>query len=119
MDDREDRALEIAALRYRIIAEAAEADGTGVTAEIKDAASRDYLGLEGQVFVVSERTLWRWLKQYSAGGLRALMPKQRSDARQVHPERFVNGPPRLVAAPHEVWINPPRQPVDSTEGELH
>ena len=83
MDDREDRALEIAALRYRIIAEAAEADGTGVTAELKEAASRNYLGLDGQVFVVSERTLWRWLERYRVGGLRALMPKQRSDARQV------------------------------------
>ena len=40
-------------------------------------------------------------------------------AYQTHPERFVNGPPRLIAAPHEVWINPPQQPVDSTEGELH
>jgi putative transposase len=83
MDDREDRALEIAALRYRIIAEAAEADGAGVTAELKDAASRNYLDLDGQVFVVSERTLWRWIERYRVGGLRALMPKQRSDARQV------------------------------------
>lgn len=75
--------MEIAALRYRIIAEAAETDGAGVTAEIKNASCREYLGLDGQVLDVSERTLWRWLEQYRLGGLRALMPKQRSDAREV------------------------------------
>ena len=37
----------------------------------------------------------------------------------AHPERFVNGPPRQVALPHAVWINPPPRPGDSTEGELH
>lgn len=82
MDDREDRALEIAAMRYRILAEAAEADGASVTAAIREAASRNYLGPDGQVFVASERTLWRWLECYRVGGLRALMPQQRADAGQ-------------------------------------
>jgi len=36
-------------------------------------------------------------------------------AYQAHPERFVNGPPRLVSAPHEVWINPPQQSDDTGE----
>jgi putative transposase len=40
-------------------------------------------------------------------------------AYQAHPERFVNGPPRPVVAPHAVWINPPPQPGDTTEGGLH
>ncbi len=40
-------------------------------------------------------------------------------AYQVHPERFVNGPPQPVVMPHAVWINPPPQPGDTTEGELH
>jgi putative transposase len=84
MDDREDRALEIAAMRYRILAEAAEADGAGVTAAIRNAASRDYLGPDGEVIAPSERTLWRWLERYRVGGLRSLMPKQRADAGQYH-----------------------------------
>ena len=25
----------------------------------------------------------------------------------AHPERFVNGPPRIQRPPSEVWINPP------------
>jgi putative transposase len=40
-------------------------------------------------------------------------------AYHAHPERFVNGPPKPVAAPHAVWINPPEQSGDTTEGELH
>ena len=28
---------------------------------------------------------------------------------QAHPERFVNGPPRLKRPPSEVWINPPNE----------
>ena len=37
----------------------------------------------------------------------------------THPERFVNGPPKPVATPHAVWINPPENSGDTTEGELH
>ncbi len=40
-------------------------------------------------------------------------------ARRAHPERFVNGVPKLVAAPNAVWINPPQQPGGATEGEIH
>ena len=40
-------------------------------------------------------------------------------ARRAHPERFVNGPPKPVAAPTAVWINPPQRIGDQTEGELH
>ena len=40
-------------------------------------------------------------------------------AYHAHPERFVNGPPRPVARPHAVWINPPPQSGDATDGELH
>jgi transposase InsO family protein len=72
--------LEIAAQRYRIIAEAAKMEGTGVTAEIEAAAKREYRGVDGQILVVTSRTLWRWLEQYRQGGLNALKPKARSDA---------------------------------------
>ncbi len=40
-------------------------------------------------------------------------------AYNAHPERFVNGPPQPVATPHAVWINPPENSGDTTEGELH
>ncbi len=82
MYDREEQALEIAAMRYRIIAEAVESDGTGITAAINTAASRNYIRPDSQVFAPSKRTLWRWVERYRIGGLRALMPKQRSDAGQ-------------------------------------
>lgn len=35
----------------------------------------------------------------------------------THPERFVNGPPKLAALPPAVWINPPK-PGDASEIEL-
>jgi putative transposase len=40
-------------------------------------------------------------------------------ARRAHPERFVNGPPKPVAVPTAVWINPPVQTGDATERALH
>jgi hypothetical protein len=30
----------------------------------------------------------------------------------AHPERFVQGPPRLEILPHAVWINPPAKSTD-------
>mgnify|MGYP001274360818 CR=1 FL=1 len=35
----------------------------------------------------------------------------------AHPERFINGPPKIAALPQAVWINPPKQ-GDATEREL-
>jgi len=80
MTDFQNRALDIAAWRYRIIAEAAEAEGQRVTEAISEAAEREHLGLDGTRQRISERTLWRWLAAYKAGGLSELMPKQRADA---------------------------------------
>jgi transposase InsO family protein len=80
MTDFQTRALEIAAWRYRIIAEAAEAQGQGVAEAISEAAAAEHLGLDGTRQRISERTLWRWLAAYRAGGLKKLMPKQRKDA---------------------------------------
>jgi putative transposase len=34
-------------------------------------------------------------------------------AREMHPERFVNGPPRVQRPPTEVWINPPPEELES------
>ena len=39
-------------------------------------------------------------------------------AYQAHPERFVNGPPRPATLPHAVWINPPQQSGNATDGKV-
>lgn len=84
MTDREQRALEIASFRYRIIADAAEAaGGGGVRRAIAAAAERRYVNLAGHRVCFSRRTLWRWLALYQQGGLNALQPRRRKDAAQL------------------------------------
>ena len=83
MTDREQRGLEIASFRYRIIADGAEAVGAGVAAAIETAAQRTYVHPDGHSVGVSARTLWRWLQLYRAGGLAALRPKRRTDAGEL------------------------------------
>ena len=80
MTDREQRTLEIASFRYRIIADAAEAVGAGVGREIEAAAARTYVHPDGHSVGFSTRTLWRWLGLYKERGLQALYPKRRKDA---------------------------------------
>ncbi len=80
MRDTEHWALEVASFRYRLIADAAEADGPGVRRAIEHAAARPYVHPSGQTIRLSERTLWRWLKSYQRGGLHALKPPRRKDA---------------------------------------
>jgi putative transposase len=72
-------ALELAAFRHRIIAEALEADQGEVTAAIVEAASREYSTPGGTLYRPSERSLWRWLHAYRKGGLLALCHKPRTD----------------------------------------
>lgn len=79
MNDWEDRALEVASFRYRIIADAVEATGNGVTAAIKKAAECKYINHYGQSLQFSQRTLWRWLNAYRDFGLLALKPQRRND----------------------------------------
>jgi hypothetical protein len=81
--DWQDRALEIAAFRYRIIAGAAESEGLALSAAIAEAARRSYCDPRGKQVQVVERTLWRWLANYKAQGLSGLMPKRRSDSGQL------------------------------------
>jgi putative transposase len=80
MTDWQDRALQIAAFRYRLIAEAAEADGQGVTIAIERAAGREYHDPDGHRAHYTPRTLWRWLQAYRLLGLLGLMPRRRADA---------------------------------------
>ena len=41
-----------------------------------------------------------------------LRHRTREAAYAAHPERFVQGPPRLEILPHAVWINPPAKSTD-------
>ncbi|MFH0901574.1 MAG: hypothetical protein V2A73_13180 [Pseudomonadota bacterium] len=79
MADSEERRLTIASFRYRVIADAVEAQGGGVAAAVAEAAGRSYHGPSGLVVQVTERTLWRWPEAYRRGGLPALQPKTRQD----------------------------------------
>ena len=70
------------------------------------------------------RELYRWYNhEHHHSGIVMLTPSQvhhgladkvlaqrhavRLAAFEAHPERFINGPPRLETLPEEVWINPP------------
>lgn len=81
MDD-EERELQLASFRYRVIAEAAETE-TGTTAAIEDAAARSFVDPAGCEVHVGSRTLWRWLSAYRRAGLLALRPQTRSDRGQL------------------------------------
>ena len=83
MVDRTDHALEVASFRYRVIAEAVEAEGEGVTQEINDAAKTEWQTPWQAHRYYSQRQLWRWMAAYVKGGLTALMPKVRSDVGQL------------------------------------
>lgn len=79
-DDRAERGLEIAAFRYRLLAEALELsseDAVGaVLARIAAATHSDPWGRPVQC---KARTLWRYLTAYRRGGLLALRPATRKD----------------------------------------
>ncbi len=80
MVDENERRLNIAARRYRVIAEAAESSGGDVSAALERAARRSYSHPDGlELIDVTPRTLWRWLAAYRDGGLLALQPKVRND----------------------------------------
>lgn len=80
MTDWQDKALQIAAHRYRLIADAAEADGPGVTIAIERSAKRPHDDADERAQRYTSRTLWRWLQAYRQSGLTGLMPRRRSDA---------------------------------------
>lgn len=83
MDDerhrRDEYAIEIAAFRHRVIAEAFEADKGEVVAAVEKAAIVEYSAPRGLRCQPDVRTIWRWLAAYRKGGLFALCPKLRAD----------------------------------------
>jgi len=74
-----DDALELGALRYRIIADAAEDTTASVTSTIRNASQTEFVDLRGRPFSRSERTLWRYLAGFRERGLEGLKPKERKD----------------------------------------
>lgn len=80
----DERALELASFRYRIIADAIDAGDEAVVQALTAAAARTYIEPKGQPVRFSLRTLWRWLHCYRRGGLLALCPKLRKDRGQLH-----------------------------------
>ena len=71
--------LELAAFRYRVIAEILEANEGEVCAAVRDAAEREYSAPGGRRRKLSLRTVWRWLRAYRKGGLPALCHRPRKD----------------------------------------
>jgi putative transposase len=106
MDDREDHALLVASFRYRIIAEAAEAQGEGVTAAVKEAAAAVWTTPWGAHGHFSQRQIWRWVAAYAKGGLSALRPKRRVDAGTL---RAV--PPAVMEAAASLRRENPNRPT--------
>ncbi len=76
---RDEYALEIAAFRHRVIAEAFEAEEGEVAAAVQKAATIEYPTPRGRRGQPDVRTIWRWLAAYRKGGLFALCPKRRAD----------------------------------------
>ena len=89
-EDRDERALEIAAFRYRLIAEALElSSDDAVSAVLSRIASATHSDPWGRPFQCKVRTLWRYLRAYRSGGLLALRPparKDRGELRALDPE---------------------------------
>jgi len=83
MNLHDERSLEIASFRYRVIADAVETDGEAIAAVLRQAVARTYVDPRGQEQEFSIRTLWRWLTRYRSGGLVALCPKVRVDKGQL------------------------------------
>lgn len=83
MDDErshfDEHALEIAAFRHRVIAEAMEADAGEITAAVEKAAETEYPVPGGGRWMPTIRTIWRWLGDYRKRGLFGLCPKPRKD----------------------------------------
>jgi len=83
MKDDEEHRLEIAAFRYRVIVEAVDAEGEGVTEALRQAAGITYSGPGGRELRFGLSTLWSWLAAYRRGGLLALRPASRKDQGRV------------------------------------
>jgi len=78
----DDHQLEIAAFRRRVIAEAIEANGEGVSEALTHAAIETWIDPAGQDTTRNIRTLWRWLRAWRRGGFLALCPAERKDRGQ-------------------------------------
>lgn len=83
MKDDEDRRLDIAAFRHRLLSEALDAEEGGVSAALEESAQTLHRTPDGAEIHVGLSTLWRWLALYRQGGLLALRPVPRKDRGSV------------------------------------
>jgi len=107
----EDESLATAAFRYRLIAEALEVSDTAVARVLATIAGSTHTDPRGKAMRCSVRTLWRYLRAYRRGGLKALQPQRRRDRgrlRAVAPEVIA----RAVALRTEVFSRATRTLLD-------
>jgi len=74
----------VALFRYGVIADLVHAstDRTGITAQLRAKASKDYVIPGSRRTRVAAETIRDWLKRYRRGGFDALLPKPRADRGQ-------------------------------------
>jgi putative transposase len=75
----DDAKLARALLRYRLIADAADAPKGARTAILREVAGAEHTWPDGRAVRVSLRTLQRWVKRFKKGGLAALDRPPRKD----------------------------------------
>jgi putative transposase len=75
----DERSLQIAAFRHRLIAEAIEAEREELGEKLREAAARAHTDPRGHEVRPTVRTLWRWMSAYRRGGLLALCARVRRD----------------------------------------
>ena len=75
----DDRILDIAAFRYRLIADAIEAGPGEIGRVLASVASKEHITPSGNRVRFQVRTLWRYLSAYRRGGIKALAPAHRKD----------------------------------------
>lgn len=101
-------------LRYRLIADAAEAPKGMRTEILREVAAAEHTWPDGRTVHVSLRTLQRWLKRFKHGGLPALGRAPRKDKGRVRalPEAAVA---RVIALRHELTARSTPTLIDIVE----
>ena len=119
-----------ALFRYRVVCEvlARIARGTARADAVGDVAEQQHADFNGELRSVSERTLYRWLRQYSQHSFAGLLPTRRRRIERSHvlPERFLDflddqkrqdrkaSIPELIRRARESGILQPDAPIDRT-----
>jgi hypothetical protein len=79
----DEKALQVASFRHRIIASAIDADEESIAGILTSQAGTTHIDPQGRTQTFSVRTLWRWLSAYRRGGILSLCRKSRKDRGSV------------------------------------